>query len=128
MNLTAINVHTVFKICLFKEDENKDNAIIGEGVKFKVLFHPERLKFNTPIIQLMLDDLSPNFKRSIGQGWSFLNMCDDKNGNQWTDLNKTMDELVCLGNAIGVLHFVLPREMWCIFPANMPYIVINDKD
>jgi len=56
---------------------------------------------------------------------SFLNMCIDKNGNQWADLHRTMDELVALGIATGKLSFLIPREMWSILPGGMPYLIVN---
>jgi hypothetical protein len=36
-----------------------------------------------------------------------------------------MDELVCLGLAIGRIAFLMPREMWEMLPGGMPYIVVK---
>lgn len=125
MKLTAENVHLIFMNCLFKEDEQKENHKIGEGVMLNVGFHPERLALSELSIIEMLNELPDSFKKSGGGGMSFMNMCVDKNDTQWTDFHKTMDELVCLGNAIGKLTYLMPREMWSAFPGGMPYIVIN---
>jgi hypothetical protein len=126
INLTAKEVSETFLQCLFKNGENTENHIIGDGVMIKVGFNPERLKENEPMIIKMLNDLPYEFKKSDGGGgWSFLNMCQDKYGNQWTGLHKNMDELVCLGNAIGKLSFLMPREMWSFLPGGMPYIVVS---
>jgi hypothetical protein len=125
MNLTAEKVNNLFLKCLFTEGENTEPHIIGEGIMKKVGFNPERLKENEPLIIEMLNDLPDSFKKEGGGGMSFLNMCQDKNGNQWADLHQTMDELVCLGNAIGKLSFLMPREMWSILPGGMPYLLIN---
>ena len=125
MNLTAEKVHTVFMKCLFKEGEQTDNHKIGQGVMIKVGFNPERLKENEPVIIEMINDLPDEFKKTGGGGISFLNMCNDKNGNQWADLHKTMDELVVLGNAIGKLSFLMPKEMWSVLPGGMPYLVVS---
>lgn len=125
MKLTSEKVHEVFMNCLFKEDESTENHKIGEGVKTKVGFHPERLKESESTIVELLEELPTEFKKTGGGGWSFLNMCNDKNGNQWTGLHQSMDELVALGNATGKLSFQLPREMWDVLPGGMPYLVIN---
>jgi len=125
MNLTAEKVHTTFMNCLFNEGEPTDNHKIGEGVMMKVGFNPERLKENEPAITEMLNDLPDEFKKTGGGGMSFLNMCNDKEGNQWADLHKTMDELVALGNATGKLSFLMPKEMWNVLPGGMPYLVVN---
>ncbi len=125
MELTAEKVHETFMNCLFNDGESTENHKIGEGVMMKVGFHPGRLKEAEPIIAGLLEELPSEFKKSGGGGWSFLNMCNDKNGKQWADLHKTIDELVALGNATGKLEFQMPREMWTMFPGGMPYLVIN---
>lgn len=123
--LTVENLEKVFENCLFKEGEDTSNYKIGQGIMLKIKFHPERLKAAETEIAEMLDCLSDNFKANVGGGWSFLQMCDDKEGNQWADLHNTMDKLVCLGTATGKMSFMLPRELWSTLPGGMPYIVIN---
>lgn len=125
MKLTAEKVRETFMKCLFKDDEPTENHKIGEGVRTKVGFHPERLKEAEPIISELLDELPAEFKKNGGGGWSFLNLCQDKHGNQWSDSHKNVDELVALGNAIGKLTYLMPREMWSALPGGMPYLVIN---
>jgi len=125
MKLTAKNVHDVFMNCLFKEDESTENHKVGNGVMTKVSFHPQRLSEKESDIIEMLNDLPDEFKKTGGGGWSFLNMCIDKNGNQWGE-HSNIDELIILGNTIGKVSFQLPREMWSILPGGMPYVVIND--
>lgn len=127
MKLKAETVHDTFMKCLFKDGEPTENHIIGEAVMMKAGFHPERLKESETLITEMLADLPDEFKKSKGGGMSFLNMCNDKDGNQWADLHKTMDELVALGNAIGKLSFLMPKEMWDKLPGGMPYIVMEDS-
>lgn len=110
--------------CLFKDGERTEIHIVGEGVQMKVGFHPERLKESEPIISEMLKDLPDSFQKTGGGGMSFLNMGEDKEGNQWADLHRTMDELVSLGNATGKTQFLMPKEMWDVLPGGMPYIVV----
>ena len=123
MKLTAQNVHDIFMLCLFKDGENTDNHIIGEGVMMKVGFHPERLKAAEPQIAEMLNDLPDSFKATGGGGMSFLNMCVDKNDNQWGE-HENIDQLICLGIATGKLQYLMPRDKWSLLPGSMPYLVV----
>jgi len=113
--------------CLFKEGEDTSNYVKAEGIMTNVGFHPERLASHKAEVDEMLAELPDEFKKSMGGGWSFLNACNDKNGNQWTDLQKTMEQLVLLGIALGVVKFQLPREVWKALPGGMPYLVISQK-
>ena len=65
-------------------------------------------------------------EKDNGGGWSFLNMCVDKDGNQWTGFHEIVDKLLMLGIAIGKMSFLLPKQMWSILPGGMPYVVVND--
>lgn len=125
MELTATNVHEVFMKCLFADGEDTAAHVVAEGVMNKVGFHPIRLEENKANIAAMLNNLPDNFRKDGGGGWSFLNACEDKNGNQWADLHSTIDELVMLGNGIGRLSFLMPRELWSTLPGGMPYFVVN---
>lgn len=125
MKLNAKTVHSTFLRCLFKKGELTKNHIIVEGVQTKVWFNPERLKNQEPLIEKMLKDLPTEFQKNSGGGMSFLNMCNDNEGNQWADLHKTMDELVTLGIATGKLSFLMPKEMWNSLPGGVPYLVVN---
>lgn len=125
MKLSGDNVHRVFMECMYESGENTDNHVLGEGVIQRIGFHPDRLQQHKHTIREMLDNLPDSFKKSGGGGMSFLNMCNDNSGEQWTSLHQTMDELVCLGSAIGSVSFALPRELWTSFPGGMPYITID---
>lgn len=128
MELTANNVHDTFIKLLFKEGEPTEGNVSAQGVMLNVGFHPERLEENKENISSMLDDLPDNFKEGKGGGWSFLNACVDKNDIQWADMHQTVDELVCMGIAIGAVKFQFPREMWSAFPGGMPYFSVAKVD
>jgi hypothetical protein len=76
-------------------------------------------------IETMLDELPDEFKKTGGGGMSFLNACNDKHGNQWTDLHQRMEQLFQLDIGIGKVKCLMPREMWGILPDGMPYYVVN---
>lgn len=122
MRLTHQNVEDVFKDCLARTTE-----YTLKGVCIEVAFNREKIAEHEQDIMQMLMQLPKEFHRPGGCGWSFLNMCIDKNGNQWTDYHRTQDKLVCLGRAIGAVEFVMQRDLWKVFPGGMPYIVINDN-
>lgn len=132
MKLTSENVENIFVTCLFEEDkddtinalENPNDAIKVEGLAHNFGFHPDRIKEHTGDIASMLDDLPNEFKADGGGGWSFLNACNDKNGNQWTGLHMRMEQLFMLGMAAGKVKYTLPREIWSALPGAMPYLQI----
>lgn len=124
MELTIKNLREIYSFCDLGKDEYFPMAI-GHGVKYISVFNSERLKESESSISEMLDCLPDDFKKSGGGGWSFLNMCNDKNGIQWSDSHREMDMLVMIGNAAGKLSFLLPKEMWPAFPGKMPYILIH---
>lgn len=125
MKLTTNNVEALFTKCLFEKGETPEPHVVGEGVLTLAHFHPGRLKESEADIASMCDELHPNFHKDSGGGFSFLNLCEDKNGRQWADLHITMDKLVALGMATGKLSYFLPRPMWSSLPGGMPYIIVN---
>ena len=124
MLLTSDNVDKIFRECLFKKDEDMTNNIHVEGVQLNVLFNPDRIKKNQANISSMINQLNPTFR----EGWTFLNMCDTKDGNQWTDLQVRMDQLLTLGLAINKIEYLMPREFWQALPGGVPYITIKGND
>ena len=124
MELTANNVETIFTASLFDDDADKSNAVIVEGIRAKFGFDPKKLEENKENISSMLDELPDEFKKNSGGGMSFLNACMTKNGNQWGE-HQNVEQLFCLGMAIGRVELLMPREMWQILPGGMPYYCVN---
>lgn len=127
MELTAENVHTILQDCLFDDEEVKDGFpehVAGEGVMRKMGFHPGRLASHKTEIEEMCDQLPGEFKRMGGGGSSFLNACVTATGEQWGE-HTNIDELLCLGTAIGKITFLMPRDQWGMLPGAMPYFVVN---
>ena len=85
------------------------------------------LERNRRDIDALLDQLPEPFHQDTGGGWSFLNMCDDKDGNQWTGLHLVQEKLVVLGRGVDRIHFLLPRELWPVLPGSVPYIMISSR-
>ena len=125
-------VEKIYLSCLLHDDEIDDDGnpeiepITVQGIMFKTLFHPKRVEENKVEIVLMLEELPTKFRSGHGGGWSFLNLCNTKNNEQWTGLHQRMDQLVQLGMAINkVKIFPEKRELWQMFPGGAPYITIS---
>lgn len=124
MQLTAENVHAVCRDCLFEAGEPQDDAICADGLNATFGFHPQRLTAHRADIAAMLAELPEQFHAKTGSGWSFLNACVTKTGEQWGE-HQVMQSLLVLGLASGFISYVMPREMWRLFPGGMPYFVVD---
>ena len=128
MELTAENVEKVFKACLFNDGEDTTNHVAAPGITVNIGFHPERLKNHDQNIKLLLDQLPHQFRESTeAGGWSFLNACNREDGEQWTGVHRTMEQLMLLGAAAGRVS-VMPRMLWPMLPGGVPYFTILNKD
>ena len=131
MENIAEKVHEIFMGCLYEEKEVKDvehppeGAVLVEGIMGKFGFHPDRLESHRDQVRQLLDEMPKEFHKTTGGGWTFLNLCQDKNGFQWTGFHQRMEELVCLGIGLKMATFCAPRDMWSAFPGGMPYIVFD---
>ena len=123
--LTAERVSTTFFDCLFKEGEDANRHIAAEGIVRTVGFHPDRIEEHRQDIHDMLAELPDEFKSSGGGGYSFLNACLDRHGNQWTGMHQTQEQLLQLGIAIGEVEYCMPRSMWSVLPGGMPYFIVK---
>jgi len=124
-------VNAAFLDCLYNSEEitgkQPEDAVIVEGVLQKFGFHPQRLESHRQEVANWLLALPSPFLESKGGGWSFLNACQDRNDEQWTGLHVRMDQLFSLGIGLGLAGYLMPRDMWEVFPGGMPYVVVKDK-
>jgi hypothetical protein len=121
--LDSQQVADTFNACIADGDEGFEVDMIVS----KIRLDKERLANHAELIAAMLLELPDQFRKSGGGGWSFLNACDDKHGNQWTGLHLRMSELFAMGQGIGMVECQLPRELWDALPGGMPYYIINDQ-
>lgn len=126
MRLTDDNVNHIFNECISTKAELSENEIIVSGVRLRQPFDIDRINDHRADIIDMLNQLPDTFHVGSGDGWTFLNMCIDNHGAQWTGLHLTCDKLLCLGMAIGACQFTIKQpDLWRMFPGGMPYITIN---
>lgn len=131
MKLTAENVTNIIMDCLFTEEEveacngKPEKLVKADGVMTSMGFHPERLESHRTEVADMLSELPPEFMHdNPSGGWSFLQACMTKDGEQWAE-HRNIDELLLLGLGLDLVRFILPRDMWRILPGGMPYFVVN---
>jgi hypothetical protein len=122
--LSCNQVRELMMACLVK-DPAVESFPITEGLVRKYMFHPERIQEHKKDIYNLLMELDPTFRKSVGGGWSFLQMPANKDGEQWGG-QINAEELLVLGIAAGLMEYGMPREMWNILPGGVPYVVFND--
>lgn len=122
----AERVDSALRGCLYDAPTASANdAVVVEGIVNKFGFDPASIARNRAEIECLIDEIVPDvFYRGSGDeiGMSFLQLCDDKHGQQWTGMHQTMEALYVLAAAIGRARFCLPREFWGALPGGMPYI------
>lgn len=122
--LSSESVHNLFDICKQKPDEIAEHIYVP-GIKNNHTFNKARLEENRTTIISMLNELPVEFHKSGGGGWSFLNACNNRYGEQWTNFHFNMEALFTMGLALGLVSELMPREMWDILPGGMPYYMID---
>lgn len=135
MELTSDNVEKLFFASLFTDEEVKafpsepkteeEIAALGgipvRGIMVNIAFHKERLESHRKEVHSMLSELPDKY----AHGWTFLNMCEKKDGSQWTGLHQRMEQLVMLGVGLGYAKFPLSSSIWFMLPGGMPYVTID---
>ena len=116
-------IGSIFMDCLFLDKEIVNGKPILDpvyctGINRKFGFHPTRIEYHKEEIGNMIKELPD----SSDSGISFLSMCEDKTGEQWTGFHARMEQLLVLGIAIGKLEYVLERDLWKELPGGMPYV------
>ena len=130
--ISAKRVEEVFSDCLFKDSELVDGKpaiepVVVNGLVHNFGFHSQRLESHRDEVKSILLELPEPFLKSKGGGWSFLNACVDRSGNQWGQ-HMNMEQLFSLGIGLKLASYCMPREMWSILPGGVPYIMVNDVE
>lgn len=103
---------------------SEEGAVRVDGVVRNFGFSPTKIEKHKEEIRALLDEMPPQFHMSSGGGWTFLNLCNDKNGRQWGE-HSDMEALVALGMAAGMASYLMPRDMWSVLPGGVPYVGFN---
>ena len=135
--LNSEAITKIFLDCLFKDEEierakKNDGSfdcacrpvemICGKTVVFN---WPKLLEHKAELVDYF-NEVDDVFKEQIGGGYSFLNLCVDKDGKLWGE-QKTCDEFVTLGIGLGICDYLIDdRSLWCTFPGGVPYIIVYE--
>lgn len=123
-------VDAIFYDSLFRDEEvpvegAPRDAVHADGIMMSVGFHPARLESHRADVRALLGQLPEQFSDKAGMGgWTFLNACLDRDGNEWTGDQITMDKLFMLGMALGQVVSLFERELWSALPGGMPYYMV----
>ncbi len=120
--LTAVRVEELFLQCLAATAG--EGSIVVQGIVNTAAFRPEAIEEHREEIGALLAELPEPFQENGGGGWSFLNACDDKHGNQWTGSQRTVEHLFMLGLASGQVTELVPRDLWPTISGGMPYYMV----
>jgi len=130
MDLTSAGVTDVVMECLYddpsidSEEKLPVDAIKVDAIVRRFAFDPIKVAANKVRIRGLLAELPTQFFKDSGGGWSFLNGCVDKHGNQWGE-QKAVAELFALGQAAGFVTCLMPREIWGLLPGGVPYYMVD---
>lgn len=114
-------VRTAFRESLFKEGEDTTSCVKVEGLVRNFGFHPQRLEEHRELVVTLLEQLPPEFK----QGYTFLNICMTKDGEQWTGEQPVCELLVCMAIGLKLMEYCMPRDLWFILPGGVPYVMVK---
>ena len=123
-------VQTILADSLFTDAElggaegPPSDVVLVEGIVRKWGFHPDRLEAHKEEVRNILALFPDEFMQGKGGGWSFLNLCNTKDGVQWGE-HPDMEALCCLAIGLGLGKWQMPKEMWSIFPGGMPYVAFT---
>lgn len=120
--LTSEAVGKIIQDCLLKTEETAPYMEVRCIVN-TFRFHPGRLESHRDEVAQLLAELPDEFHEGKGGGWTFLNACMTKDGEQWGE-HINMEQLFALGVGLGLVRWQFPREMWFRLPGGMPYVVV----
>lgn len=130
--MNANRVHEMAVDSMFEDSEVGADGqtlmpqLCVQGIINTFGFHPERVKKHKAELKEMIKELPEGFYESGGGGMSFLNLCEDKHGNQWAE-HSTLEMFLCMAIANDLAGYCLPKEMWHLMPGGMPFVVFNDQ-
>lgn len=132
--ISSHEVRTVMIDCLWPDediasldrDAFKAQSIIVNGITAKFGFKPNAVKRYEARIKSWLQHLNPAFTNPRLGGWSFLQLCMDKDDNLWGQ-HVDCEALMVLAMAVRCCMYLLPRDIWSALPGGMPYLFFNPE-
>lgn len=103
------------------------------GGTLSVTFMRKQFKFEEaladerPNLIAMINELPIEFLKNGGGGWSFLNVCVKRDGEQWTGLHMVMTQFVAMSAALGMAKELGTPDLWQLMPGAVPYVVFDPE-
>ena len=121
----AESVDRIMLDSLLKEEEviggSPKDAVMVQGITATFGFHQGRLLSHKPELAALANKMPLSFHKEGGGGASFLNLCEDRDGELWGQ-HRDMQDLVVLCIGVGIAEYCASRELWGLLPGGMPYI------
>ena len=73
------------------------------------------------LVIALLAELPAEFK----EGYTFLNICTNKNGELWTGDHRVCEQLIVMAIGLNLMSYCFPRERWAILPGGVPYLIVK---
>jgi hypothetical protein len=128
--LTAEAVGRVFIDCLSgSSEEGNPDVLVVDGIVNRFALSKTKVEIYREKIKDLLTELPlPFFPLDKGGqgGWSFLQMCVDRDDVQWGE-HPDMEKLCILGLATNMVRWCAPRNLWAILPGGMAYLVVDTE-
>jgi hypothetical protein len=102
------------------------DGTIVEGIVRNFGIDVPKLEKDRDLVRSWIAELPTEFLQEGGGGWSFLQLCATRDGELWGE-QSTAESLYVLAAALGLAKFLMPRDMWKLFPGGMPYMVFTLK-
>jgi hypothetical protein len=123
--ISSEKVNKIFTDSLFRDSESHDRFVPAHGIMHSVAFQTQRLVSHRDEVAEMLREIPDEFHSRAGGGMSFLKFCQTRDGIAWGEHNSG-EELVLLGEGLGMISCIFDRAQWGTLPGGMPYYVVND--
>lgn len=120
--IDKIKLENVFIYCLTGKRTGYSSAIKVEGVLNNFCFNLARLDECKHEIKDWLRELPWSFFTEVGG--SFSEACQLKTGEEWGN-HQSIQQLLCLGMALGVVTCPLPSFLWDSLPNKEPCYIID---
>ena len=104
---------------------NNETDMVVEGILHSYRISKDAVERDRAVIKAWITDLPLEFLMEHGGGWSFLNLCRDRNGEQWSGLHMVCEQLFVLAASLNMAKILLPRSMWSTLPGGVPYLAFT---
>ena len=107
--------------------EDATTGTVIRGIAHSFAVDVDAVEPYRDVIKGWITDLPSEFLAEGGGGWSFLNLCQSKDGDLWGQ-HRDCEALFVLASSIGLAKVLLPPELWSALPGGVPYLAFTLDD